>query len=257
MPLTRASTGPSENATTEEVFRSELAEFRIEIRSTIHAAISAAIAPLSASVTALTAQVAAMESKLLEKETRIKQLDSTNQLLRERVESMELATDNLDQYGRRMNFRVENIPFTEGETIDSLGKQVLGILEAVGAPVDPKDVVRLHRSTPLRSRENVCAGVKCSQVIVRVGTWKTRERVHLARNAARAKGLHLIRQDLTKPRRDLLTKANDAIRDFGATRVPVWAYANINCQPVLRQGKEVRRFSTESELRDALDHFLR
>ena len=249
MPATRASLGPTENATTEE--------FRAEIRDTIRTAIAAALAPLSTSITALTQQVAALEAQLVEKDIRIQQLDSTNQLLQERVALMESATDSLDQYGRRMNFRVENIPFNEGETIDSLGKQVLGILQEVGAPIDPNDVVRLHRSTPLRSKQNVCGGKKCSQVIVRVGTWKSRELAHVARNAARVKGLHMIRQDLTKLRRDLLTKANDAIRDFGALRVPVWAYANINCQLVLRQGKEVRRFGTESELRDALDHFLR
>ena len=170
---------------------------------------------------------------------------------------MEVANDAHDQYGRRMNFCIENIPFNEGETIDSLGTQVLGILQEAGARIDQNDVVRLHHSTPLCVKENVYDSRRCSQVIVRVGNWRTRESVHGARNAARAKGLHPIRQDLTKFRRELLSQANDAIRDFGELRVPVWAYVNINCQTVLRQGKEVRKFGTESELQDALAHFLR
>ena len=249
MPLTRASTGESDNISMEE--------FRSEIRATVRSAISAAIAPLSDQIRDLFQKVSELEAKLAAKDDRILQLSSTNKQLQARVADMEVANDALDQYGRRMNFRVENIPFNEGETIDSLGTQVLGILQEAGARIEPNDVVRLHRSTPLRAKENVCGGRRCSQVIVRVGSWRTRESVHSARNAARAKGLHPIRQDLTKFRRELLSQANDAIREFGELRVPVWAYANINCQTVLRQGKEVRKFGTESELKDALDHFLR
>ena len=76
----------------------------------------------------------------------------------------------------------------------------------------------------------------------------------MARNAAREKG-HPIRQDLTKRRRDMISSAQATISGWGELRgEPIWVYANINCQTVIRQGRDVRRFSTPSELEAALAH---
>ena len=250
MPLSpRASLASAENTFTEEM--------RISIQQTIRDALqplSQSIEHSSAEIYALKQQVAALEAKLAARDPRILQLDTANQKLHERIDAMEEAHDSLEQHGRRMNFRVQNIPFNEGETSETLQQQVLGLLQDAGAAIDPNDIERLHRSSALQVRDNVCGGRRCSQVIVRVVRWRAREAAHNARNTARTKG-HPIRQDLTKLRRDLISSAQAAISDWGELRVPVWAYANINCQTVLRQGKEVRRFSTASELHDALAHF--
>ena len=153
-----------------------------------------------------------------------------------------------------MNFRVENVPFHDGETPASLESQVVSILHAAGAEIAPSDIVRLHRSTALRVRDDVCGGRKTSQIICKLNKWRVRESVHFARNAARTNG-HPVKQDLTKRRRDLITEANVAIREWGQLRSPVYAYANINCEPTMRRGKEVKRFSTDDDLKAALTFF--
>ena len=206
-------------------------------------------------IESFTSQIATLERKLSQRDTHISKLE-------ERVSVLEVQNDALEQYGRRMNFRVENIPHVEGETPASLEAQVIGILQEAGASIKKEDVVRLHRSTALRvdSNNNVSssqgrgAAGRTSQVIVKLNRWGTRESIHKARNAARAKGTP-IKQDLTKARRELITAANVAIRSWGTLAVPVWAYANINCEPTMRQGREVFRFTSDSELQLALNRF--
>ena len=247
---TRASV---ENTFTEEMMRNAIRE-AIEPLSATISALTQQVTALSNSNSALAQQVSALETKLAQRDTAILELDTDNAKLHERIEVLEEAHDSLEQHGRRMNFRVQNIPFNEGETNESLQEQVLAVLTDAGAKIDPGDIVRLHRSTALRVQENVCGGRRCSQVIVRVGRWCARESAHMARNAARVKG-HPIRQDLTKRRRDLISSAQATISEWGELREPIWAYANINCQTVIRQGRNVRRFSTTSELEEALAHF--
>ena len=202
----------------------------------------------------LTQQITQLELKLAARDTHLSKLE-------DRVSFLENQNDALEQYGRRMNFRVENIPHVEGETPSSLEAQVIGILQEAGAVIKADDVVRLHRSTALRvnTNNNVSStpqrgGVRSSQVIVKVNRWGVRESVHNSRNAARAKGTP-IKQDLTKARRDLISEANEAIRGWGSRDVPVWAYANINCEPTMRRGKDVSRFSSDAELQQALSRF--
>ena len=197
----------------------------------------------------LSGQIAQLEAKL---EAR----DATIAKLEDRVVRLENQNDALEQYGRRMNFRVENVPHVVGETSSTLEAQVIGLLQDAGAQIESADVVRLHRSTALRAdnRGGDVSTQRSSQVIVKVSRWGARESVHNARNEARAKGTP-IKQDLTKARRDLISEANVAIRDWGTLSVPVWCYANINCEPTMRRGREVYRFNTEADLQLALTRF--
>ena len=80
--------------------------------------------------------------------------------------------------------------------------------------------------------------------------------LHNARNVARQKGTP-IRQDLTKRRLDLLMKARGVIDGWQVPKdsEQIWAYANINCELVMRKGKVVKGFQTENGLREVLDFF--
>ena len=94
------------------------------------------------------------------------------------------------------------------------------------------------------------------QCIVKVNKWEVRESLHFARKLAREKGTP-IRQDLTKRCLDLLMKARGVIDGW---EVPedgdqIWAYANINCDLVMRRGKVVKSFQTDNDLREVLDFF--
>ena len=210
-------------------------------------AVQTAMQPFLEKLEGLTSRLDGLASEVAAK-------DSAIRILEERCTQLEIDHDALEQYGRRMNVRVENVPVSDGESPASLQSQVINILKEAGAVIDTSDVVRLHRSTAARARENVCDGKKTSQVIVKLNNWRARESVHFARNAARVNG-HPVKQDLTQRRRELITEANVAIRAWGQLSTPVYAYCNINCEPTMRRGREVERFQTMDDMKLALDVF--
>ena len=232
----------------------------LEIQQVIEEAITKNLVPLSQNILALTSQLVALEKKLFERDTRISTLENTVAKLQETVSTLASDHDALEQYGRRMNFRVENVEYQEGETTESLQEQVVTILRGAGSSIRSEDVVLLHRTSALRFRENVSRGggesprVKSSQVIVRVAKWRVRENIHLQQNEARAAG-HPVKQDLSQRRRELITAAIEAIKGWPEQETPVYAYANINCVPTIRRGRETRKFTSDDELQSALAHF--
>jgi len=46
-----------------------------------------------------------------------------NKTLRQRLIENDIRVDNLEQYGRRMNLRIEGLPWREGETVDDLQRR--------------------------------------------------------------------------------------------------------------------------------------
>jgi septal ring factor EnvC (AmiA/AmiB activator) len=233
--------GPKNNT------RSSSASNISALEEQIQQAVQAAIGPLIS-------QINNLEQKLAERDTQIYTLEK-------KVVDLETDVDSLEQYGRRMNFRVENVPYDEGETNDSLKQKVINIMQEAGADISAKDIVRHHRSNKLQTaannvstdRQQRGAG-KYSQVIVKVNNWRARESAHLSRNTARGKG-HPIKQDLTARRRELIAKANDTIISWGDLPTPVFCYANINCEPTIRRGREVKKFTSIDSMNVALEHF--
>ncbi len=237
-----------------------------EILASIKAEIAKHIEPLSNNILRLTNQLEVLEGRLFDKDERIVELEAkvaslqhTLAGVREEVRSNRSENDALEQYGRRMNFRVEGVEVQADETPDSLQEQVVSILQNAGASISHGDIIRSHRTGKPRFRDDDGGSqsdrrVKVGQVIVRVNKWKVREDIHNQRKAVRAAG-HPVKQDLTKRRRGLVTDAFDAIKAWGKLPVPVWAYANINCVPTMRRGNEAMKFTTREELQDALDHF--
>ena len=237
-----------------------------EILNSIKAEIAKHLVPLSDNILNLTTQLASLEEKLFEKDTRIIEikakvasLEHTLAGVREDVKSNRSENDALEQYGRRMNFRIEGVKFHEGETPESLQQQVVSLLQEAGASIDHGDIVRSHRTSKPRFREDgrnspSHRGVRSGQVIVRVNKWKVREDIHNKRSAMREAG-HPVKQDLTKRRRDLVTEAVNAVSKWGKLPIPIYGYANINCVPTMRRGHEAMKFTSAEELQDALDHF--
>lgn len=247
--------------------------FTEEIQIAIEASISKHMATftttLTSTIASLTSEIASLKASLTQKDDRIAKLEERIVLLEatptpshadaERIEHVEIAQDALEQYGRRMNIRVDNVPQLTGDARESsaaLEVKVLELLNAAGAPIKSEDIIRLHRLGQLRHNpRNGPDSPKCSQVIVRLNNWRARESAHLARNTARTQG-HPIRQDLTTTRREIISNANETIRTWGPLGgEPVYCYANINCQITMRRGRETRRISCNDDFDRALDFF--
>jgi len=230
-----------------------------EVQAAVDAAMTKHMSTLIQRLEGIEQKFAAFEQKFAALEHSIKEKDTLICKLEKRVDALATENDALEQYGRRFHFRVENVEVRQGETPDSLQADVISVLQAAGVVISDKDVARLHRSS--KPKEIVCEeggpqrSRRVTQCIVKVNNWRVRELAHNSRNAARAAG-HPIKQDLTKRRRDMIQKAREAIAGWGTLPgEPVWAYANINCEPSIRRGREVRKFRTDDELREALAHF--
>ena len=168
----------------------------------------------------------------------------------------ELALDDQEQRGRRWNVRIPKVPVLPDETNTSLKTQLVKILSDAGAQIGLQDVVRCHRSGKTAPLEESQDPQEYGQCILAVDRWDVRESLHLARKKAFANG-YGIRQDLTKHRLGLLTSARDTIKTWNIPKeaTQVYAYANINCDLVMRKDKQVRRFHDKKSLMDALEFF--
>ena len=241
-------------------------EMKVAIDSSISKhmlTMTASSSAMTASISVLTAEIGELKQSLTQRDAKIASLEQKIAVLEARpdtsrfiarLEQLEADHDDLEQYGRRLNIRVENVPLQQDEAPAALETQVIGFLADAGAAIQSADILRLHRSTAPRTKEGSGASTRYSQVIVRLNNWKARESAHNARNSARTTG-HAIKQDLTRFRRELISEANASIRGWSEADEPVYCYANINCQVVMRRGRTVRRIHTEDDLKNALVYF--
>ena len=181
--------------------------------------------------------------------------------------------DDLENYGRRLNVRVEGIPYEKNETEDQLLGKIKSNFAKVDIVLDDRDVVRYHRSA--KPRENK-QGTLCAQTIIKLVGWKARRAAHYANKLAREKKLGVrFHNDLTKRRYLLLAHARGEIdrfypeqkrreldaraRDVNGERddTKVFAYCDVNSNLVVRRGKDAWPFNTEEELGDILEDLRR
>ena len=101
----------------------------------------------------------------------IVQLTQENTTLRERIIQHDIALDDLEQYGRRMAIRIEGIAWKEEETNVELESTVVKELGKHGVVLEPRDIIRLHRSSKPKEKD----GVVTKQTIVKLARWRTRE----------------------------------------------------------------------------------
>jgi hypothetical protein len=267
MPGTRSSTS-------NELFTEEM---KLAVSEIVEAALERQTVVFSASIQTLTTEISDLKSRLTQKDfhiqqlkIRIEQLEAAGpgsgpagpagdtSALTERIAQLEFDHDALEQYGRRMNIRLDNVPELANETPDALEKKALELLSAAGAAITSSDIIRMHRIGRLRPDPDQPQS-KRGQVIIRLSNWKARESAHLSRNKARDMG-HPIRQDLTQPRRELIAEANAAIRAWdpstrGNLQEPVYCYANINCVVTMRCGRNTEKILCDDDLQRALEFF--
>lgn len=126
-------------------------------------------------------------------------LEEENKKLRDRVEKLELAMDESEQYSRRNSLRLSNIAETPDENTDQL---VHRVAEIIGANLSPGDIDRSHRVGKRGGKPH-------RDIIVKLSTYRARER--LFKNRSKLKNSELngtfINEDLTKPRSELLYQA--------------------------------------------------
>ena len=171
--------------------------------------------------------------------------------LKRQLSETRLEVDDLQQYGRRMNVRLEGLPTDKGETDDALFGKIHDCLGKVGVNIVRNDIVRFHRSSAPKMNDD---GVLVAQTILKFSNWDIRRRVHGTNKTAREKKVTTrIHHDLTKRRYELLGKARQRLKVVvaGQNRAEgdeAFVFADVNSNLKLRNGRDVRAFNDENEL---------
>ena len=138
--------------------------------------------------------------------------------LQERVTNLEHAHDGLEQYGRRLSVRVENIPIATDETADNVLEKVENILKEACPNLSDR-AHRIGSNYKCFKTNNTCRSV-----IVRFNSFKHRTLFY--RNRNKLKGVR-IKLDLTKKRYNVLRSARSSANENQDIN---YVFADINCR---------------------------
>ncbi|MEW8560817.1 MAG: hypothetical protein AB2541_01895 [Candidatus Thiodiazotropha sp.] len=195
-----------------------LAEIRSDIRELVREAVSEVI-----------------DQKLSSLKTENLRLVRENEELKERVVNLEKAVDESEQYSRRNNVRLTNIPEKDNEDTDQI---VLKIAEAIGADLTIAEIDRSHRTGK--------PGRRHRDIIVKLSTYRVRSK--LIKNKKSLKGSEFdgvyINEDLTKIRGELLYEARRCVR----AKIFNGAWSSDGRILVKDKANKVRRISTKLQL---------
>ena len=197
-------------------------------------------------------KISSLERKVEEKDTVIQELQADNtkkdsqlSVIRAANDHLMLSHDDLEQYGRRYNVRIEGIEYDERETTEQLKVKVENTLKRIGVEVKPDILDRFHRSGKPYSKN----GKRYAQTIIRFRYWKPRFQAQKAKKFVRDSKIPVqIRNDLTKRRHALMKRAIELMPD----RKDLFTFADANSNLVIRDGDNLYKYNTEEELIDIL-----
>ena len=150
------------------------------------------------------------------------EFDETVIKLQERITSLEQQKDDLEQYGRRVCVRIDDVPVESEETVESVFEKVGKFLGEACPDVPVSCIDRAHR---IGSEYKSCRNKKkyCS-IIVRF--MSSRHRTMFYRNKKRLKDVR-IKLDLTKSRYKILKDAIDLAKEHSDLN---YVHADVNCR---------------------------
>ena len=139
--------------------------------------------------------------KVLKKQK--KEFDVTVLKLQEWITTLDLERDDLEQYGRRVCVRIDNVPVESEETADSVYEKVGGFFREACLDIPVSCIDRAHH---IGSEYKSCRNKKkCCRILVRFMSF--RHRTMFYRNSKRLKDVR-IKLDLTKRRHRILKDAS-------------------------------------------------
>ena len=150
------------------------------------------------------------------------EFDETVIKLQEQITMLEQEKDDLEQYGRRVCVRIDDVPVESEETAESVFEKVGKFLGEACPDVPVSCIDRAHRiGSEYKSYRNK---KKCCSIIVRFMSF--RHRTMFYRNRKRLKDVR-IKLDLTKRRYKILKDAIDLAKEHPDLN---YVYADVNCR---------------------------
>ena len=142
--------------------------------------------------------------------------------LQEHVTYLEHAHDDLEQYGRRLCVRVEDIPAASDETAEKVLEKVENILKDACPSLSDNVIDRAHRIWS--NYKCFKTNNTCRSLIVRFNSFE--HRTSFYRNRNKLKGVR-IRLDLTKKRYNVLRRARSIADENQDVN---YVFVDISCQ---------------------------
>ena len=105
---------------------------------------------------ALESRVAAKEKAMGKVEENVSAQRQEIFFLRNENDRLSVQNDDLEQYGRRMNIRIDGISYDHEESQQQLKSKIEEVLKSVGVSVYDNMFVRFNRSGPRSIIETVC-----------------------------------------------------------------------------------------------------
>ena len=174
------------------------------------------------------------------------EFDSTFTQLEKRITKLENDNDDLEQYGKRVCLRIEDVPVANEETAEEVFKKTENLLKKVCPNLSGDCIDRAHRIGPdytcYKSQE------KCRSVMVRFVSFKHRTLFY--RKRASLKNIR-VQIDLTKRRYEVLKKAITLVN--GNNDVD-YEFTDVNCRlKVVFKDKRSSFFNDIDDLKKLLD----
>ena len=169
-------------------------------------------------------------------------------ILENLVKIQERKVDDVEQYGRRLCLRVDDVPLRASETPKYIEHELHGEFVNMGLKLPEEVIDRAHRvgkryEVDEENEDGVVTGVTKQQVIVRFTSWTHRTLVY--RSCKKSKNFKF-KIDLTKRRMGLLSHARRLIKDVQGID---YAFSDVNCRLNLKLcDGPFRAFNSETEL---------
>ena len=174
------------------------------------------------------------------------EFDSAFTQLEKRITKLENDNEDLEQYGRRVCLRIEDVPVANEETAEEVFKKTENMLKNVCPNLSGDCIDRVHRIGPdytcYKSQE------KCRSIMVRFVSFKHRTLFY--RKRASLKNVR-VKIDLTKRRYEVLKKAINLVN--GNNDVD-YVFTDVNCRlKVVFKDKRSSFFNDIDDLKKLLE----
>ena len=177
------------------------------------------------------------------------QLEGRVTILEHLVKVQEAKYDDVEQYGRRLCLRVNDVPVTKDETSQEVEDKLREEFVKMGLNLPDNAIDRAHRIgrkyqvQQESDNANVTGVITKQQVIIRFTSWRFRTEVYRKRKNSKKFKFKI---DLTKRRFMLLKNAKQTTKDVEGVDY-IFCYVNCRLNIKFMDGR-VRAFNSESEV---------
>ena len=177
---------------------------------------------------------------------RIHQLEANNAVLESHLEHICKSHDSQEQYSNCLCLRNDGIELPTNHSSES-GMEILVKVKNIFDELDADIPVAAIDCTHRIGRKTMDANEKHKQhVIVRFTTWRHRTALYKARKKIKSVKFRL---DLTKPRLNLLTSANNFLKNYKN----FYAFADITFRMCAKIGNSFSFFDSISDLLSSIE----